>query len=203
MLEGAGVPVTVLAPAIDDGPLRPGRVTPEDWVTALAYLKARCGADAIGRRQDGSVLGADTVCVSDGDILGQPGSAADALAMIHRMRDAEHAVLTGACVISLADSRRWLLVDRADVRIGHVSDDEIERYVASGEWRGKAGAYNLEDRIGAGWPIDCRGDPSTVMGLPMRRLEPWFERLRAPSRDEARLDDRARIAQVEAEGLRA
>ena len=38
------------------------------------------------------------------------------------------------------------------------------------QWRGKAGAYNLADRVADGWPIECEGDPTTVMGLPMRRL---------------------------------
>ena len=46
----------------------------------------------------------------------------------------------------------------------------IYSYVAGGEWRGKAGAYNLSERIQAGWPIECKGDPTTVMGLPMRKL---------------------------------
>jgi septum formation protein len=53
---------------------------------------------------------------------------------------------------------------------GDVDDDAIDEYVASGQWRGKAGGYNLEERLEAGWPIECEGDPTTVMGLPMRRL---------------------------------
>jgi len=72
--------------------------------------------------------------------------------------------------------RRWLVADRAVVRVGPISDEQIEAYVASGEWRGKAGAYNLSERIEAGWPIECLGDPTTVMGLPMRRLPEWLKR---------------------------
>jgi predicted house-cleaning NTP pyrophosphatase (Maf/HAM1 superfamily) len=56
------------------------------------------------------------------------------------------------------------------VRVGHIPDLEIEWYLASGQWRGKAGAYNLSERLTAGWPIEYDGDPGTIMGLPMRKL---------------------------------
>ena len=46
----------------------------------------------------------------------------------------------------------------------------IDEYVATGEWSGKAGAYNLSERMAAGWPIEYDGDPTTIMGLPMRAL---------------------------------
>ncbi|MCP3902578.1 MAG: Maf-like protein [Planctomycetes bacterium] len=180
LLEAAGVPFHALPARIDDGTLRSGPVRPEYWVAALAYLKARWVVDALTESTGGAgtVLGADTLCVHEGRILGQPGAAASARDMLVHLRDATHVTMTGVCLISLADGRRWLGVDRARVRIGHVGDDELDAYVTSGQWRGKAGAYNLADRIDAGWPIDCEGDPATVMGLPMRRLEPWFSPLR-------------------------
>lgn len=178
------MPVRVRPAEIDDGALTPGAVSVACWVAALAYLKGRWVTDALGQTGErrGTVLAADTVCVQDGCILGQPSSAAHARRMLHAMRDQTHETLTGLCLISLADRRRWLLVDRAIVRFGRVSDEEIEAYVGSGQWRGKAGAYNLQDRVRAGWPIECRGDPATVMGLPMCRLQPWLTRLREESR---------------------
>jgi predicted house-cleaning NTP pyrophosphatase (Maf/HAM1 superfamily) len=48
----------------------------------------------------------------------------------------------------------------------------IDEYVSSGAWKGKAGAYNLSERIAAGWPLRCEGDETTVMGLPMLKLLP-------------------------------
>ena len=184
LLAEAGVAVRVRPSGIDDGALRPGSVDVTHWVASLAYLKGRWVAEALHRAGErvGTVLAADTVCLHDDCILGQPASEAEARTMLHAMRDQTHETLTGLCLISLADGRRWLLVDRAIVRYGHVSDGEIEAYVRSGEWRGKAGAYNLQDRLRAGWPIACRGDPATVMGLPMQRLRPWLTRLRKESR---------------------
>jgi septum formation protein len=184
LLAEAGVPVRVRPAEIDDGVLVPGAVSVAYWVAALAYLKGRWVADALLRAGEGcgTVLAADTVCVHDGCILGQPSSAAHARWMLQAMRDQTHETVTGLCLISLVDRRRWLLVDRAIVRFGLVGDEEIEAYVGSGEWRGKAGAYNLQDRVRAGWPVECRGDPATVMGLPMCRLRPWLTRLREESR---------------------
>jgi predicted house-cleaning NTP pyrophosphatase (Maf/HAM1 superfamily) len=57
------------------------------------------------------------------------------------------------------------------VTLGDVSDAEIDQYVGSGAWKGKAGGYNLSDRIEAGWPIRYSGESSTIMGMPMPLLE--------------------------------
>ena len=184
LLAEAGVAVRLRPAEVDDGDLSPGDVSTAHWVAALAYLKGRWVADALlhAGEQRGTILAADTVCVHDERILGQPASAGEARRMLVALRDETHETITGVCLISLADSRRWLLVDRATVRYGHVSDREIDRYVRSGEWRGKAGAYNLQDRLSAGWPLECEGDPATVMGLPMRRLGPWLARVREEGR---------------------
>ena len=180
LLREAGVRVHVHPSAIDDATLRPGRVSPAQWVMALAYLKARSVRDALRERGvgQGSVLGADTVCVCDGRILGQPTTPEAARSMLLAMRGREHETITGLCVLSLAAGDRWMIVDRATVSVGPIGDDEIARYLHSQQWRGKAGGYNLFDRIDAGWPIHCHGDPATVVGLPMQRLQPWLERLR-------------------------
>jgi septum formation protein len=180
MLGEAGIAIELRPAGIDDAELTSGDVAPAHWVIALAYLKARWVADQLmaGGTTVGTVLGADTVCVHDGRILGQPAGADEARWMLRSMREAIHDVVTGVCLIGLPDLARVMFADRASVRWRHVSDASIERYMATGEWRGKAGAYNLEDRVNDGWPIECTGDPATVMGLPMRRLEPWLSRFR-------------------------
>lgn len=185
MLDEARVPIVVQPADVDDGRLAPGRVQPEAWVMALAYLKARRVVELLDRRDEpargGTIIGADTVCVHDGAILGQPRDAEHAREMIRMMRDRTHITITGVALVTLHDSaasrtvsrmapQRLLFFDCTSVTVGHVPDDEIDRYIAGGEWRGKAGAYNLSERAGAGWPIRVEGDPATVMGLPMQRL---------------------------------
>ena len=70
-----------------------------------------------------------------------------------------------------------MFVDTATVTVGDIPGREVNAYVNSGQWRGKAGAYNLDERLEAGWPITFSGDPTTIVGLPMRRLLPLLERL--------------------------
>lgn len=166
MLEQAGFPFEC-ASAVDDGGLAPGSVDAHEWVAALAFLKAW----SVARDLDDHavVLGADTVCVAEGALIGQPADEESARAMLRSFVGGTHQVLTGVAIVT-PDGRRELLVDAADVTWGIVDDDQLERYLRSGEWRGKAGAYNLSERHAEGWPIRCEGDPDTVMGLPMRRL---------------------------------
>jgi septum formation protein len=58
----------------------------------------------------------------------------------------------------------------ADVRVGDLGGHRIAPYLASGDWRGKAGAYNLFERLDAGWPIAFEGDPLAIVGLPIAAL---------------------------------
>jgi septum formation protein len=193
LLREHGVEHDAEHPGVDDGELSPGRVTPEQWVAALAYFKAAAGARKQAPPGPGAgghhrlVLGADTVCVKNGELLGQPRDAQDARRMLKLLENGSHEVLTGVAIIDpRAEASggggggvgwRHLFVDRARVRVGSIGDDKIQAYVASGEWRGKAGAYNLGERIAAGWPITYEGDPTTVMGLPMEALLRRLEKL--------------------------
>lgn len=173
LLTSHGVRHEVIDADIDDGELAPGDQNPRSWVMALAYLKAHAGA--VGSRGatvlDGAIfLGADTVCVKDGHIIGQPADEADARRILHLFRDTDHEVLTGVALLNTRSGQRDMFVDVAHVHVGHVSDQQIEAYLASGQWRGKAGAYNLSERLEAGWPITYQGDPTSIMGLPMETL---------------------------------
>lgn len=164
-----------ISPGVDDAQLRaPPGIEPHRWTAALAYLKARAGARALaamGRDPSGMVvLGADTIVVKEGEILGQPVDADDARRIIRRLEQGCHTVMSGAAL--LLDDQRWIMVDRAAVCVGVIGDARIEAYIASGGWKGKAGGYNLSERLAEGWPISYEGDPACIMGLPMRRLAP-------------------------------
>jgi len=172
LLREAGIDARVIDPNLDDGLIAASTsVAPEEWVAALAYLKARAGAEQL---PPGSlVLGADTVVVKDGHIIGQPRDESHAREIIHALRNTDHEVVTGVAIISAG--QRLIFSDSAHVIVGDVPDASIESYLASGQWRGKAGAYNLAERQQAGWPIEVTGDPTTVMGLPMQRLREIFD----------------------------
>lgn len=174
MLTQAGVKHQVVPASIDDGQLDSGHVqSPEQWVAALAYLKAISSSRIVTDTGiDGQVvvIGADTVCVHDGEIIGQPRDREHARSIILQMSNATHEVLTGVAVLDPAGSRRDIFVDRSVVTVGKISEEEIESYLESKLWKGKAGAYNITERLAAGWPIDFNGDESSIVGLPLSRV---------------------------------
>lgn len=183
LLEEHGIAHEAIAPPIDDGDLRPGDTNPTGWVVALAHLKARAVADTIG--DQALVLGCDTVVVKDGQIIGQPEDRDDAGRILALLDGGTHAVVTGVVIIDTADNRWSRIVDTARVTVGALDQESVDSYLRSGDWKGKAGAYNLMERIGAGWPIEYAGDPTTVMGLPMRRLAPLLRSLGADAPEHA------------------
>jgi septum formation protein len=169
-----GIECEVRVPDVDDGVLRPGATAAPAWTMAMAYLKALSVLDRLhaeGQRS-GTVLAADTACEHGGVIMGQPADAAAAGDMLRRMRDSVHRTVTGVCLLDVAGGSRRIFFDLTIVTVGDLSDARIEQYLESGQWRGKAGGYNLAERVEAGWPISWEGDPATVMGLPKRRLLP-------------------------------
>ncbi len=173
LLEEADWPVRIEVPDVDDGLLDCGDTPADEWVSALAVFKATAATRMLEERGDRGpclVLGADTVCVLDGRIIGQPPDREAARATLESFVGVPHDVLTGVCLIEHPGGARTVFVDRAVVRWGSIDSAQIEAYLDTEQWRGKAGAYNLADRVADGWPIECEGDPTTVMGLPMRRL---------------------------------
>lgn len=184
LLDEYGIDHDAKHPGLDDSDLHPGAVSAGQWVAALAYLKSAAGA--VEARVDGCtmVLGADTAIVKDGELIGTPRDAAEAERIIRRLADGAHEVVTGVSILCAATGRRTVYFDRAKVRVGALSERQITEYIASGGWEGKAGAYNLRERIEAGWPIQFDGDPTTIMGLPMGTLRGRLDRFAAGARRE-------------------
>jgi len=182
LLEQGGFAPVVVSSGVDDAELRHNGDNPESWTTALAYLKASAALRRLRANGpvEGIVLGADTVVVKGGEIIGQPRDEADARRIIELLEDGEHRVVSGVAILipgRNGRARRRLMSDGAGVRVGRIGPDRIRAYLDSQDWRGKAGAYNLSERIEDGWPVSCEGDPASVMGLPMRRLAPMLREL--------------------------
>lgn len=145
-------------------------------VRTLAEAKARALADTLN---SGLVLAADTLVSVDDVPLGKPADAVDARRMLDRLFAQPHRVLTAVCLIDLdAEGGRQphTLTDTAEVIIAMPDAEDVQAYIASGEWQGKAGAYNLAE-LENRWRFTVYGDPATVVGLPMKRLTPLLQRL--------------------------
>jgi len=171
LFEDAGIPHAVHPSTVDDGVLNSGRVHPQQWVGSLAYYKASSTAQNLDpvTRSGAVVLGADTVCVQGDQIIGQPVDRADAGRIIRTMAGRTHDVLTGVALIDPETGHREIFVDRSVVTVGELTEEQIETYLDSGDWKGKAGAYNITERLAAGWPITFEGDETSIVGLPMTR----------------------------------
>lgn len=172
LLEEAGFDVEARPSDLDDGELcYRHTVSPGAWAMALAWFKARRVLDRERGLSSGAsaLVAADTLCVLGDEVIGQPRDAAHAREILRSLRRRAHHVITGVCIVS--DEIEALFVDESHITMGEITDDMIEEYVASECWRGKAGAYNLNERIEAGWPVAFEGEAASIMGLPMRRIE--------------------------------
>ena len=142
-------------------------VSPEDLVQVLALRKARYVA---AQRPDALTLGADTVVVLAGDMLGKPDSPAEAEQMLKRLSGATHSVYTGIALLHPPSNRTVQASERTDVTFHTLSAAEVADYVASGSPLDKAGAYGIQDSRGPFFVRRIDGDYYNVVGLPLHRF---------------------------------
>jgi septum formation protein len=153
-------------PADVDESVRPDE-GPEDYAVRVALDKARRTAE---RHASGMVLGADTVVLVDGYILGKPSSREEAAAMLSRISGRTHMVLTGLALVDAATGRYATSVETTEVRMRALTAGEIQDYVDTGEPMDKAGAYGIQGRA-AVFVEGVNGCFFNVVGLPLARLD--------------------------------
>ena len=119
------------------------------------------------------VLGADTIVVLDGKILGKPRDASAARQMLRSLSGRSHHVLTGVCGIYLPEGREKVFFEETEVMVDTLSDAEIEAYLASGEPFDKAGSYGIQG-IFSRHVRGIIGDYFNVVGLPLHRVYKTF-----------------------------
>ncbi|MFZ0951869.1 MAG: Maf family protein [Candidatus Sulfotelmatobacter sp.] len=163
LLRNAGIGFRVQAANINETPL--AGEPPRDCAERLAREKAL--AIFQGRAGD-CVLGADTIVVVDGAILGKPRDADDAARMLRLLSGRVHAVITGVCVVGPVPGKAEAETasETTMVTFCELSDDEIRDYVATGEPMDKAGGYAIQG-IASRWIPRIEGDYSNVVGLPV------------------------------------
>ena len=169
LLRELGVVFSVRVPDVDERPL-PGEL-PGPHVRRLALAKARAvSRELVPGGAARWVIGADTVVVLDGDILGKPRDAAHAAVMLARLSGRTHEVLTGVALVPACGGRARTAVVRTRVLMKPFDAQAIRRYVASGEPLDKAGAYAMQGR-GRHLIAHVSGSLTNVVGLPLERLE--------------------------------
>lgn len=166
LLEQANLPFEVI---VSDAPEVITKEEPEAAVQELAALKAK--AVAKQTQKEGLIIGADTIVVLDGKILGKPSDEKEAASMLKALQGRSHQVYTGVALICKEQGEQSLrtFYEKTEVTMYPMSDQEITEYVATGEPMDKAGAYGIQGRAGIYVKGIC-GDYNNVVGLPIARL---------------------------------
>ena len=173
LLDEAGFSFEVEPSSVDETALSVS-VDPFELPQTLAVAKAR----DVAARHDGEaavVLAADTVVYAAGEVLGKPADRADAARMMRLLSGSLHSVVTGHCLIRCDTKQQVAGKVRSDVLMRPISVDEIETYLDTNQWRGKAGGYGLQDEPGgrdAGGPFveQISGELTNIVGLPMPQV---------------------------------
>ena len=163
ILQRLGIEFEAVIPQVDE--LTDG--DPEAVVVENALRKARAGRELAGAGEGVSVLGTDTDVVLGGRLLGKAADEAGARERLEALSGRTHEVLSGVAVLNGSEERT--AVARTDVTFTELDSATIDLYLASGEWRDRAGAYAIQG-LGSILIESIRGDFSNVVGLPVRSL---------------------------------
>jgi septum formation protein len=176
ILTQLGIPFEVLVSGACERETGP----PDEVAAENARRKA---AAVAARRPQDLVLGVDTVVALDGRSYGKPGDEAAARATLGALSGRVHTVISGVCVHGLGQARAALV--RTQVQFRTVDERLLDWYLASQEWRERAGAYAIQGR-GAALVRGIEGDYFNVVGLPVATLLELAPEVLAPERRPAR-----------------
>jgi septum formation protein len=168
ILRQAGIAFEIITAPVNEsrGPDEP----PTAYVRRLAEAKARAVVEGGAAGQAPAwVVGADTVVLIDGLVLGKPASAAEARRMLESLSGRTHEVLTGVAVLRLPEGAAQIEQELTRVTLAPLSKEEIEDYITTGEPFGKAGAYAIQGRAGR-FVTRIEGCYFNIVGLPLGRL---------------------------------
>lgn len=170
------IPFEVLA-ANGEEKIQDGASMPADTAMNLARQKAEevytlKQAECRCTEQPLLVIGADTIVVFQGQILGKPQCREHACEMLHMLSGNMHQVITGVCMIQEIHASRmekYCFYEMTEVTFMHLTDGEIQEYVDSGDSDDKAGGYGIQGDFSR-YVQGIRGDYNTVVGLPLARI---------------------------------
>lgn len=161
LLEQAGLTFTVEPSSFDESTI--SLSSPEVYVKVLAESKA---GDIAEKHPQSWVIGADTIVLIDGTVLGKPVSRAEARAMLKHLSGRTHQVFTGYCLCCRTLNRFFSDAVKTDVQFKKLKDDEIEWYIHTKEPFDKAGAYAIQG-LGTFLVKSINGSYTNVVGLPV------------------------------------
>ncbi|KIL36406.1 septum formation protein Maf [Cohnella kolymensis] len=174
LIKILGLPLQVVPSQADED-------TPKDWtpvqiVEGLARRKAGAVIESLAEPsdRDSIVVGSDTIVVLDDKVMGKPKDEEEARNMLHQLAGRTHEVFTGVSCVRPSDGLSVTSHRITRVRMRSLTEEQIARYVATGESKDKAGAYGIQE-LGALLVDSIEGDYFNVVGLPLSLLAVQLE----------------------------
>jgi septum formation protein len=205
LLDEAGYQYEIIIPSSEDESGLCSKCSPAEMVAQIAFHKARDvaqqivardkdfvtnwglaseldpshptpeQADALNSMPNFLILACDTLAELDGQVLGKPDNMDHARRMLTMLRGREHRVLSGICLWNIPAGEPDLRVAVTRLRMDDISDADLEEYLETGKWEGKAGSFGYQD--GWDWLHVLEGSESNVVGLPMEMLKEMLAKI--------------------------
>jgi len=166
LLTEAGYVFHAVSPKIDESAIPRTAATIREYAEELAVAKARSVAPDF---PDALVIGADTLCDLDGEVIGKAADKETAERITRRLFSKPHLVITGLALIQFGRGIEIVRSDVTTVYPRRLTESQITEHVASGAWEGKAGAYAIQE-VGDAFVERIEGSFTNVMGMPMELL---------------------------------
>ncbi len=171
ILSNLNVKFTAIPSQVDERPH--AEEAPADYIIRIARAKV---VDVARQLKSGLVIGADTIVVFEGKILGKPVDDEDAKRMLYALAGRWHAVMTGVALLDVKSKKEVVDFEKTLVRFAPLTEEEINWYLTTGEQRDKAGAYGIQGYAGL-FVEEIAGNYHNVVGLPLPLIYRLVKRL--------------------------
>ena len=168
LLAKMGYTFDICTPDVDENVSGHAR----DIVATLSERKAEAAAS---HYESGIIIASDTLVSLDGIPLGKPENEADAHRILRMLSGREHEVFTGVCLIDVATGKEEVCLERSGVLFRDLTDEEIDRYIATGEPADKAGAYAIQG-LGGAFVARFDGSYENIVGFPVKLVSEMLQR---------------------------
>jgi septum formation protein len=171
LLAEAGYNFTCVDPDVDESAFEAEGISPCEYAERLALAKAKSVAEKF---PDCLVIGADTVADFEGEVIGKPADAKEADEITRRLFSRPHKVITAVAIVRIVDGTEIVKSDSTTVYPRKLTNKQIAEHIKGGSWRGKAGAYAIQEQDEFVERIE--GSLTNVMGLPMELVHRLLRR---------------------------
>jgi len=170
LLKKAGIPFEKLVTNIDEEKYKAKYSHGNDLVKELAKVKALFAKNKLIKSElDALIVAADSLVILEGEIIGKAQTEEEAFKIIKKLTGRTHELITGIAITETNNPKIIIDSDTTFVQFLKLSDEEIIQYIKTDEWKGRAGAYSINDKASL-FIKKINGSSSNVIGLPMHKL---------------------------------